>query len=382
MRLVALPLIAIISCLAWNYYHRSPERKSIVLLAGLQSQGAESVQATEMLLEQLRLVARQSDEFEVQSVPDVISEEAGTALARAKGRERKAAIVVWGQSDGTGEGAQVKVHFEILHKNNVFRSVEGKEALSAAPARFESFTVQGRLSEQSSYLRLITAGLLHFDKQNFKDAIASFTEALSRQDESAPAANLSPVYLYRGIASLYLYRTTGERQRIDDAIEDYNRLLELNPDDAMAYFNRAIAYCDKGDYELALADCDRVLNLKSDYAEAFFLRGSLFSERGEYARAIADFDRTLALRRNDAVAYSLRGDAYTMLGDLNHAIADYSETIRLKPGAVLAFYNRGKNYAQKGEQENALADFNQVLKLTRNDQQRQEVLQAIEELTK
>ena len=40
----------------------------------------------------------------------------------------------------------------------------------------------------------------------------------------------------------------------DLALEDYNKVIELNPNYAEAYYSRGMAYGKKGDYDLALVD--------------------------------------------------------------------------------------------------------------------------------
>ena len=50
---------------------------------------------------------------------------------------------------------------------------------------------------------------------------------------------------------------------------DYNKALELNPNYADAYFNRGVAYGEKGDYDRAIADYTKVAELKPDFVEVY-----------------------------------------------------------------------------------------------------------------
>ncbi|GIK67261.1 MAG: hypothetical protein BroJett018_50550 [Chloroflexota bacterium] len=59
---------------------------------------------------------------------------------------------------------------------------------------------------------------------------------------------------------------------LDGAIADYNRAIQLNPQDAEAYTNRGVAYEKKGEMKKAAADYGRVLELRPDHPEAQYLR--------------------------------------------------------------------------------------------------------------
>jgi Flp pilus assembly protein TadD len=51
------------------------------------------------------------------------------------------------------------------------------------------------------------------------------------------------------------------RGDLDRAISDYDKVIELSPHSAEAFYNRGIAYTTKGDPENAIADFIKVLEL-------------------------------------------------------------------------------------------------------------------------
>lgn len=81
------------------------------------------------------------------------------------------------------------------------------------------------------------------------------------------------------------------------AIASYSRALELKPDFAEAYNNRAYAYMTVKKYEQALPDLDQALRLRPDYVNALMNRGDIYNYyyQIDRARAIADYDRVLEL---------------------------------------------------------------------------------------
>ncbi len=67
-------------------------------------------------------------------------------------------------------------------------------------------------------------------------------------------------------------------------------------------------------------------------------------------------------------------------GNLEQAIADYTKALELDPGFVPAYYNRGLALANSGELEQAIRDFGRYLDLVPNASNREEVINAIEQL--
>ena len=53
------------------------------------------------------------------------------------------------------------------------------------------------------------------------------------------------------------YRAKGEPER---AVPDYDLFLKINPNDAVAYHSRGLAYRDLRDYDRAIRDFDQVIS--------------------------------------------------------------------------------------------------------------------------
>jgi tetratricopeptide (TPR) repeat protein len=100
---------------------------------------------------------------------------------------------------------------------------------------------------------------------------------------------------------------------------------------SIAYFNRGIAYKEKGDYVRAIADFNEAISLEPQYADAYFNRGVAYNAKGDYDSAIADFDPIISANPKDAEALLNRGNAYKNKGDYDRAIADFDEALRIDP---------------------------------------------------
>jgi tetratricopeptide (TPR) repeat protein len=110
-----------------------------------------------------------------------------------------------------------------------------------------------------------------------------------------------------------------------------------------------------------IADCSASLELEPDDAGAWFLRGKALHKTGEHARSVADFRETTARKPDHLDAYLWRGNACLRLRDYDGALASYEEGLRRKPDS--AFFLLNRSLAHKGKQNyaQALADLHAAL---------------------
>jgi len=88
-------------------------------------------------------------------------------------------------------------------------------------------------------------------------------------------------------------------------IQDAQRALAKNPDDASARYNLAIAYKLGGMDDLAIEQLRRVAELHPDFADVHYELGVLHAKRGRKAEAIAALTRARELDPEDDRAIKL-----------------------------------------------------------------------------
>ncbi|MBQ9535011.1 MAG: tetratricopeptide repeat protein [Clostridia bacterium] len=197
----------------------------------------------------------------------------------------------------------------------------------------------------------------YFEEGKLEEAIADYDKAIELKPDDADAYN------NRG----NVHDELGEYKK---AIEDYDEAIKLKTDYADAYNNRGVAHADLGEYKKAIEDYDKAIELKPDLAEAYNNRGVAHSKLYEYEKAVADYGKAIELEPDDADAYYNRGIAHGKLGDAHadldenkKAIADFSKAIDLKPDDADAYYNRGVAHGELGEPDKAIADFSKAIEL-------------------
>ena len=95
------------------------------------------------------------------------------------------------------------------------------------------------------------------------------------------------------------------------------------------YQKRAEKNANSGEYDLAIVDYNKVIELSPENAMAYLGRGWVFYIRKNYAAAISDYDKAIKLNPKDSVAYYNRGVTYEKMGESGKAAEDYQKTIEL-----------------------------------------------------
>jgi tetratricopeptide (TPR) repeat protein len=106
-----------------------------------------------------------------------------------------------------------------------------------------------------------------------------------------------------------------------------------------------------------------VVQLKPDYANAWFNRAEIHVENGRLAEGIRDYSQVLKLKSQDAVAYRQRGRALARLGKKRQALDDFDRALELNPRDAVALVERGEMYASLSDWEAAVSDFRAAIEV-------------------
>lgn len=102
--------------------------------------------------------------------------------------------------------------------------------------------------------------------------------------------------LYRRLADAHRHfgNIYGNVEEHHAAVEAYSRAILHDAAYTQAFFSRGLVYWrELGNYERAIKDLTRVLELDPDWADAYFNRAIAYRMRGESASAIADLEHYL-----------------------------------------------------------------------------------------
>lgn len=88
-----------------------------------------------------------------------------------------------------------------------------------------------------------------------------------------------------------------EKGDCDDAITSYSEAIEMNPEYAEAYNNRAYTYMRMRDYPKALTDLDKAIDIRPRYIHARMNRGDIYNYYFaiDKEKAVIDYNTILSL---------------------------------------------------------------------------------------
>jgi len=202
--------------------------------------------------------------------------------------------------------------------------------------------------------------IFYQDMARLDKAMADFDRAIElspdKLDVFLNRSYFVEAYYKRGL----VFENMGQ---LDKALADFNKTIELNPSSFEAYYNRAKMFEGMGQLNKAIEDYDVTIALNPSSFEAYNNRGTLYGKIGRFAKAIEDFNRAIVINPNHANVYSNRGITYALIGQYDSALADYNTTIKLDKNYAGAYLNRGTMYLQTGNKEQAVSDFQKACEL-------------------
>jgi Tfp pilus assembly protein PilF len=117
-----------------------------------------------------------------------------------------------------------------------------------------------------------------------------------------------------------------EKNQHQMALEEFKRVLRLDPNHAQSYNGMGISYDRQGNYSRALGCYTAALKIKPDLDYVHNNMGYSYLLQGESAQAAAAFQKAIALNKtNDRYRNNL-GVAYAQMGKINLALAEFKST--------------------------------------------------------
>ena len=151
------------------------------------------------------------------------------------------------------------------------------------------------------------------------------------------------------------------RQQHKEAIDDFNRAIQLYPEYAAVYNNRGNVLLGLGAVKEAVKDFDRALVLAPGYAAAYSNRAGAYIKLGQVDRALADYSRSIALTPNSAAALNGRGRAHLAAHRPHGAIRDFTRAVGLDARFGAAYRSRAEAKMAIERHEEAIEDYSRAI---------------------
>lgn len=98
-----------------------------------------------------------------------------------------------------------------------------------------------------------------------------------------------------------------------EAVAEYNEAIRLDPDTALYYDNRGLAYYYLEEWDLAINDYTQAIDLNPGNAATYYRRGAAYERKQQYLQAINDYETVIRLSEDEAWRQKA-GDRITYIG--------------------------------------------------------------------
>lgn len=236
-----------------------------------------------------------------------------------------------------------------------------KKQLDMAKGEADRKKVESRISDEEKRFQAtewFEKGLHHTVGREEDLAIDEYTQAIALNPDYIEAYN------HRGVAYYNRGLPTNDRAYFERAVEDFRKVVALNPESQTATFAQSVIYLFEEKYDQAIAELDQAIAANPSEAMAYVGRGFIYMEKKNPTRAIEDFSRAIALGGPwTPMAYLNRGSVLFDSKKYTEAAADFSRVIELTPRNAKAYLGRGVCQAFQKQYGKALEDLNRSIEL-------------------
>jgi tetratricopeptide (TPR) repeat protein len=165
----------------------------------------------------------------------------------------------------------------------------------------------------------------------------------------------------------------------DQAIEYFQRALQIDPQHSIALQNLGSAYRQKKDWPQAKSALERALTLNPNDPEANYSLGMVYAQQNDTDRAYQYLQKAIALRPAYPEALNNLGILYLRTNRSAEAIQSFEQSIRVAPEYEQAYLNLSQVYAIQGDRQKAKGVLQELLQQRPENVQAQQALKALDQ---
>lgn len=188
----------------------------------------------------------------------------------------------------------------------------------------------------ADFYRISDRALSFYRQGKFHEAIAEWKKALELEPQDAAAiSNLGAALHGAG--------------RLEDAAREFARALDLDPANVRAHTNIGIALARSKKYDEAARHFERALELRPGDAQARSAYGGMLVETGETEKALVHLRAALELTPDSPDALNNYAGALARAGRYQDSLPFFRKALELEPGSAVLHFNFGRALAASGD---------------------------------
>jgi tetratricopeptide (TPR) repeat protein len=147
-----------------------------------------------------------------------------------------------------------------------------------------------------------------------------------------------------------------------NSITEFTKYLEIDKTNTDAMFFRALAKSELKDRYGAINDYERIIELNSEYPMRYGKLSTIYNNKAyclvglnKYQEALPFVEKALELDKTEYYIWDTRGEIYYNLGNFDKCILDMTKALSIKENDN-SFYYRGLSEIQLGQKVNGCKD--------------------------
>lgn len=209
-----------------------------------------------------------------------------------------------------------------------------------------------RLTKSESHRVLNNMGLIYVDLKEYDNAIESFERAL----------NVNPQYT---AALLNISGPLLELGKYDEALESINKVLNTRPEGQYsdrAWYNRGLLLLRKEQYSEAKGAFEKALSINGSNYDAMNNLAIALKHLKKYDEALDNLDKILSKNPNDTYALGNKAAVFNEMGAQDESMRILYKALEIEPDNHFFHNNIGSLFFNQGKYNESIFHFERAIK--------------------
>jgi len=193
----------------------------------------------------------------------------------------------------------------------------------------------------------------HYNSRNFNTVITKANELLKLYPKE------TNIFIIQGASNAAI-------SKFSEAIKCYEKILKVDSNSSIAYFNIAIMYDSLKLPQKAIENYKKAIENQPDYADAYNNMGSAYKELRDFENAFKAYNQVIILKPNHAFAHNNLGNIYAAQQMQKKAIEAFKKAIFFDDKYTDAMNNLGFAYINVDRFTDAYKLWNKVIDINPN----------------
>ena len=154
---------------------------------------------------------------------------------------------------------------------------------------------------------------------------------------------------------------------LDEAVEYFEKAVDLCPEDSKLYDNLGRAYYEAGNFKESVAIYVESIKIKPDHADSYHNLGISYLKIGDENKAITYLNKTIEIDPNHVDAHYNLGAIYIKRGYANKSIEYFEKLNKIKPDDVNVLHALGVVHGDAGNYANSIGYLEKAAKFNPKD---------------